>query len=166
MTRARSTFAVVSAVALVGLGAALVARPRPRPTASHDARPAAMSASPAASAPAPSATTLSEPPPARVAWSEPHGDRAPLDAVVRFGFDGAIDRAAVEASFAIDPLVEGELTWEDDVLTFRPKRLAPVTSYKAEVSVGRGDGADKAHAAFRARWVEGAAEILYIWETR
>jgi hypothetical protein len=46
--------------------------------------------------------------------------RAPLDAIVRIAFNEPMDRASVEAVFSIDPVIAGELTWQEDTLVFTP----------------------------------------------
>ena len=49
--------------------------------------------------------------------------RAPLDAVVRITFSEPMDRASVIMAFSIDPIVQGNLSWEEDTLVFDPDDL-------------------------------------------
>ena len=49
--------------------------------------------------------------------------RAPLDAVVRITFSEPMDRASVIMAFSIDPIVEGDISWEEDTLVIDPDDL-------------------------------------------
>jgi uncharacterized protein YkwD len=53
---------------------------------------------------------------------------------ITVSFSQEMDRADVEASFAITPAAAGELSWEANALVFRPsERLAPGTRYTISV---------------------------------
>jgi len=65
---------------------------------------------------------------------DPSTSEIPVNAPIVMAFSQPMNQASVEASFAILPMVEGRLTWRDDVtLGFDPFRLAYATAYQVEV---------------------------------
>jgi peptidoglycan/xylan/chitin deacetylase (PgdA/CDA1 family) len=67
--------------------------------------------------------------------AEPLGDGAAVSAAIVVTFSQPMTRSSVEQAFAIRPLVDGRLTWGDDLtLRFQPFLLAHSVTY--EVSVG------------------------------
>jgi len=54
------------------------------------------------------------PAPRLLSRSPAPGEEQPLDAPITLTFDQPMDRASVEAAFAISPTVEGTFTWADD----------------------------------------------------
>ncbi len=139
----RRALALLGVVAAGTLALSWLARPRAAPSSVAAER---ASSATRAEPPAPPPSAPAAPPP-RITSAAPRGDRAPLDAAVRFSFEGEVDEAAVAATFAIDPPVDGALSWEGATLVFRPTRLAPATLYKAEARAHA--GAEPEHAAFR-----------------
>ena len=66
--------------------------------------------------------------------AEPLGDRVPVGAAIAVMFSQPMSRRSVERSFAIQPHVEGKLSWSDDfTVRFKPFRLARGVSYEIEV---------------------------------
>lgn len=106
---------------------------------------AATSGSPASPPLSALAPVVAAPRPARVARvadAEPTGERRDLRDVVRVVFDGEVDRAAVEASFRIEPPTPGTTTWTDPLtLVFSPARLEPGTLHRVRVGGASVDGA-------------------------
>lgn len=83
---------------------------------------------------APDGPWLAEPPP-EVRMVSPAGSRAPLDSVVRLEFSEPMDLASVQASFRVQPAVEGAVEWPDGrTMLFRPSRLASSTTYQVSVA--------------------------------
>jgi peptidoglycan/xylan/chitin deacetylase (PgdA/CDA1 family) len=75
------------------------------------------------------------------AWLEaPAGQYASVRTELRIGFDGPVDRGAIERRFRIEPEVAGKLNWLDErTLRFQPEGLAYNTAYQVEL---RGPDAD------------------------
>ncbi|HNS51882.1 MAG TPA: Ig-like domain-containing protein [Anaerolineae bacterium] len=69
----------------------------------------------------PTATPMPLPEPQLASRQPAPGEEQPLDAPIVLTFDEPMDRASVEAAFAISPTVEGAFDWADDrTLSFRP----------------------------------------------
>jgi peptidoglycan/xylan/chitin deacetylase (PgdA/CDA1 family) len=65
---------------------------------------------------------------------EPKTAEIPIHAVIVMSFSQGMNHESVEASFLIQPAVEGRFAWSDDyTLRFEPFRLAYATSYQVEV---------------------------------
>lgn len=66
---------------------------------------------------------------------DPTTSEIPVYAPIVMAFSQPMNRTSVEASFAIQPSVEGRLAWRDDVtLGFDPFRLAYATTYQVDVA--------------------------------
>jgi hypothetical protein len=87
--------------------------------------------------------------------SPPEGDLAPITAAVRIGFSAPMDRTSVEERLRLDPPVEGDITWNDNVLHFAPRpALTPGTTYTVTLEAGARSGTgDK-------------LEDRYVWQFR
>ena len=65
---------------------------------------------------------------------EPSGTGVPVSAAIVMSFSQPMARASVERSLAIQPQVEGRLTWADDfTVRFQPFRLAHGATYEVQV---------------------------------
>lgn len=65
---------------------------------------------------------------------EPKTVEVPVHAPIVMSFSQRMNHESVEASFLIQPAVEGRFVWSDDyTLRFEPFRLANATSYQVEV---------------------------------
>lgn len=57
-----------------------------------------------------------------------------LNSTIKIKFNKAMDKQSVEQGFSIEPDVEGDLEWQDDVtLNFIPKKLKGNTQYKVTI---------------------------------
>jgi peptidoglycan/xylan/chitin deacetylase (PgdA/CDA1 family) len=66
---------------------------------------------------------------------EPKTAEVPIHATIVMAFSQRMNQQSVEASFLIQPAVEGRFVWSDDyTLRFEPFRLAYSTSYQVEVA--------------------------------
>jgi peptidoglycan/xylan/chitin deacetylase (PgdA/CDA1 family) len=66
--------------------------------------------------------------------TEPKTSGIPVSAAIFVTFSQPMDRSSVEASFRVQPHVEGRVVWLDDfTLRFEPYRLAYATIYQVEV---------------------------------
>ena len=92
------------------LGACGPATPVATPVATPTASEPTVAPTPAP----PTATPMPLPPPRLLSRSPAPGEEQPLDAPITLTFDQPMDRASVEAAFAISPTVEGTFTWADD----------------------------------------------------
>ncbi len=93
------------------------------PTATEEATtPAEATATLPPGTPAPPTVTPMPLPEPQLASRQPApGEEQPLDAPIVLTFDEPMDRASVEAAFAISPTVEGAFDWTDDqTVAFRP----------------------------------------------
>jgi peptidoglycan/xylan/chitin deacetylase (PgdA/CDA1 family) len=95
---------------------------------------------PPAEAPAPPPPPVPDEPSfasARVAphleGAEPRTAGVPLNAPIVMDFSQPMDQASVEASFVIQPAVEGRFSWRDLTLRFEPFRMTYSTAYRVEV---------------------------------
>jgi peptidoglycan/xylan/chitin deacetylase (PgdA/CDA1 family) len=65
----------------------------------------------------------------------PKTAEVPIHGVIVMSFSQRMNRESVEASFLIQPAIEGHFVWTDDyTLRFEPFRLAYSTSYQVEVA--------------------------------
>ena len=70
----------------------------------------------------------------KIVAGTPEGPSQGVEFPVRVQFERPADRASVEASFHIDPSVNGAFTWESDtVLVWRAEKLQNSTDYKLSV---------------------------------
>jgi peptidoglycan/xylan/chitin deacetylase (PgdA/CDA1 family) len=123
-----------SGVAAAGVAQADGRRTMPTPTVSWSApAPAVIESS---TAPIPVANDVANG--VRVAPHldavEPKVAEVPIHAAIVMSFSQRMNHESVEASFLIQPGVEGRFVWGDDyTLRFEPFRLAYATSYQVEV---------------------------------
>ena len=85
-------------------------------------------------------------------------------AAIRLAFARPMDHAAVEARFQIDPPVDGQLSWEQETLVFRPTApLAAEQTYTATLAAGA-PLARSARTLDQVRWQFHTAQprLLYI----
>ena len=92
------------------------------PTATNTTAPEEPAATPPPTTPpAPTITPLPLPEPQLASRQPAPGEEQPLDAPIVLTFDEPMDRASVEAAFAISPTVEGAFDWADDqTVSFQP----------------------------------------------
>ena len=127
---------LLSVLALVGMLACSLPKPRtltPIPTAtptvgtSATPAPTATAAAAAVPSPTPSPTYSPTPMPPTaplLLYRRPErGEEQRVDAPLVLTFDQAMDKASVEKAFAIEPAVKGKFKWPDDrVLVFAPEK--------------------------------------------
>ncbi|UCG68061.1 MAG: Ig-like domain-containing protein [Thermoplasmata archaeon] len=87
-------------------------------------------------------TTKKDPYPPFVLEVEPTGDDVPVDSVIRIRFNEAMNLTSLYGAFKIEPYIPGTLSWEGEVLVFRPNgRYAKNTLYNVTIL---GDARDEA----------------------
>ncbi len=100
----------------------------------------------------PRGTTITVPSPV-VNVSPPRGSYTPPRSAITVSFDRAIDKASLEAAFAITPTVAGNFAFAGNEVTFTPDApLTPGESYTATISTDALDGDSDALLAQPYQW--------------
>ncbi|NLS78548.1 MAG: Ig-like domain-containing protein, partial [Chloroflexi bacterium] len=121
----RVTFTVLIAISLLVASLTGCAdTPTPTPPPPTATRTATATIIPPTDTPEPTATATSTPLPPHapfITYRFPApGEELRTDAPIAITFDQPMDQASVEAAFQIQPVVKGELKWQDNTLTFKP----------------------------------------------
>ena len=103
----------------------------PEPTPLRQVPPAPPIAAVPMPAPADEITVVHVAP--RLQAFDPKTSGVPISTPIVIEFTQPMDQASVEASFVIQPKVDGRFSWRDLTLRFEPFRLAYETAYHVEV---------------------------------